>query len=105
MKTLFKSLFWLASMVCLGSAIGCAPMAASARDEIPMENLKNCRALCKSVDMKLGALVVVANYSGCVCEPKGDATQKKGSIAAAAGGSLVQMIARQKYQRLRRNGR
>ena len=68
--------------------------------DVPAERATECRSVCDQLGMKLGAMVVIMNTSGCVCEPKeadGHAQLAPGAAAAAAGATIVE--AQQQQQR------
>lgn len=57
---------------------------------VPLSQKTDCENICTRVGMKLGAFVVIASHTGCVCEPvstTGDRMQKGAS--AAAGGAMI----------------
>jgi hypothetical protein len=49
----------------------------------------DCADHCRTLDMRLTAVVVVANRGGCVCDPKDRPSASVGGGAAAAGGAVV----------------
>ncbi len=75
---------------------GCGAQQASARDELPMENVTQCQSLCSSVNMTLGAVVVVANQTGCVCEVSG--RSDAGGSSSVTGGAVVQVLKQRSEQ-------
>ncbi|MBU1218554.1 hypothetical protein KKF34_04025 [Myxococcota bacterium] len=57
---------------------------------VPVSQKTDCENICTRMGMKLGAFVVIANHTGCVCEPvstTGDRMQKGAS--AVAGGAMI----------------
>ena len=71
---------------------------------LPMERATECRQLCEQIDMKLGAVVIIMNSAGCVCEPKpaeGTGAAVSGG-ATAAGGALIRALANANTEESRR---
>ncbi|RKH58328.1 hypothetical protein D7V93_16885 [Corallococcus llansteffanensis] len=71
---------------------------------LPMERATECRSLCEQIDMKLGAVVIIMNSAGCVCEPKSaeGMSPAVSGAAAAAGGALIQANAEVNAEESRR---
>ena len=71
---------------------GCATAPATTKS-LPKKRADECRRHCKDLDMELGAVVIVINSAGCVCQPKRppNSTQpdQRGNAAAIAGGAAV----------------
>ena len=71
---------------------GCATAPATTKS-LPKERADECRRHCKTLDMELGAIVIVVNSAGCVCQPKrppnSSQPDQRGNAAAIAGGAAV----------------
>ncbi|WP_426750374.1 hypothetical protein [Myxococcus sp. Y35] len=70
---------------------GCT-VARPATLTVPKERAAECRTICTDLDMKLGAVVVIMNSAGCVCEPH-DAVETAGphgGSSSIAGGATIQ---------------
>jgi len=89
-------IFGAAALLMTISMSGCAAQQASNRDELPMENVTQCQSLCSSVNMTLGAVVVVANQTGCVCEVS--SRSEAGGSSSVTGGAVVQVLKQQSEQ-------
>src|SRR4051812_49250045 len=85
MKSAF---FCIASVLLLLS--GCETASATSRTT-PKERVTECEQVCDGVGMKLGALVVMMNSAGCVCEPKTaqGTSSINGGAGAASGGATI----------------
>ncbi len=59
-----------------------------------------CKSICTDLDMKLGAVVVIMNSAGCVCEPrdKAEETNLHGGTSSIAGGAVIQAVAEAQRQ-------
>ncbi len=81
-------------------AAGCATApAVSGAFRLDRESGQKCRAHCESLDMRLGAVVIVMNSTGCVCEPK---DLPRGAREGAAGtGAVAATIVLQQEQQQR----
>ena len=63
---------------------GCAARPVSGMTTIPRDTPASCSSICENLGLKLGAVVVIANEVGCVCQkPAADASA--GAAAVAAG--------------------
>jgi hypothetical protein len=89
MRTIGK---FIAGLVLLLFA-GCATAPATTVS-LPKKRADECRKHCKTLDMELGAVVIVMNSAGCVCEPKRPPAanaqpNQRGNAAAVAGGAAI----------------
>jgi hypothetical protein len=57
---------------------------------VPTDLGPECVKHCSSLDMRLSAVVIIMNHSGCVCEPK-DAAIRPAGASAAAGGAAIEV--------------
>lgn len=96
MKPMTNRIFGAMSLLTAIFFSGCGAVQASNRDELPMENVTQCQSLCSSVNMTLGAVVVVANQTGCVCEVSG--RSEAGGSSSATGGAVAQLLQQQAAQ-------
>lgn len=84
MTARMRTLRLLLSIAALSSA--CATNKAT-HLPLPKERATECRTHCDALEMKLAAVVVIANSVGCVCEPAGsEATSAAVTGAAAVSG-------------------
>ncbi|GHG92475.1 hypothetical protein [Comamonas sp. JC664] len=69
---------------------GCT-VARPATVDVPKERASQCRSICSDLDMRLGAVVVIMNSAGCVCEPRDEESTSKppSSSSAAIGGAAI----------------
>jgi hypothetical protein len=68
-------------------SIAACVTAPPTRFEVPKERASECAHICTGLDMQLGAVVVIANAAGCVCEPvrhEGGATAMRAGATAGA---------------------
>ena len=83
---------WIA-LTCLVLA-GCSTVQATSLP-LPRERADECRAHCAGLDMELGAVVIMMNHAGCVCEPRGRVAPQaavSAGAAAIAGAATVKAI-------------
>lgn len=79
-------------------SIGCTTMAPiGSFSKVPIEQKQTCSKVCSDLDMKLGAMVVISNMSGCVCEVKRKKSKRAGA-SAATGGAVAAILAAQQQQ-------
>ena len=69
---------------------------------LDIDNVNQCRDICSSVDMELGAVVVVMNNTGCVCEVA-QRTENAGA-STVAGGAVAQTVHQQQNAQNRQQG-
>lgn len=95
-----KTILSVAGLLLLLAA--CAPGQPTAAS-VPRERRTQCAVACRDIDMKLSAVVVMANQVGCVCEPdnKLQPAEETVSGASAAGGMVAILIAEQQQQTYR----
>lgn len=80
----------------LAGLSGCpAVVGTSALTTVPSDAGQTCEAHCDTIGMDLGAVAIMANNVGCVCQPK--ATQADASSAVSAGMVTI-MLQRQQQQ-------
>jgi len=65
-------------------AAACAARPVSGLTTIPKDTPASCSSICENMGLKLGAVVVIANEVGCVCQ-KSAAEGAAGAAAVAAG--------------------
>lgn len=97
MRTTLTVLFGL--MVCTG----CETLGASSFPT-PKTRVTECEKICTDVGMKLGALVVMMEHAGCVCEPLSAAAHAPNSSlggATAAGAAAISAVQAQRNQAAR----
>ena len=70
-------------------AAGCAAHPVSGLTTIPRDTPKDCESVCTNMGLKLGAVVVISDQIGCVCEKPG-ADHAVGASAAALGALIAQ---------------
>jgi hypothetical protein len=74
-------------------------------NKLPADTAAVCASHCGSLGMQLGAVVIVRDSTGCVCQPKGAAPSAGGGASAAVGGMLAVLdeeAARRQQQNHRR---
>jgi hypothetical protein len=84
-------------LVALPLAAGCATLAAS-NVPTPKERVTECVDICTGVGLKMAALVVIANRSGCVCEPMDAKTSAKNGTAGAAAAGQAAVVAQEQEE-------
>lgn len=67
---------------------GCAARPVSGLTTIPRDTPATCENVCGNMGLKLGAVVVVSNEIGCVCE-KGPSDHAAAGASAATLGVLI----------------
>ena len=83
-------------------SLGCVTHPAT-RLPLTRERADECVDHCKTLDMKLAAVVVIMSSTGCVCQPK-DApppTPAVSGAAAASGGAMIAAEAARQNSRTR----
>lgn len=80
-------------LLLLGIA-GCATTnpAVTPGVKLRSDTRPQCEAMCEQMDMRLGAVVVIRDSAGCVCEPD-EVASRNASAATAAGGMMLVSIA------------
>lgn len=74
--------------VLLVFAAGCATApAVSSYVKVRPDTRAECAARCQEIGMRLGAVVLILNSEGCVCEPESPTSGARG--AAAVAGAVV----------------
>ena len=75
------------------SLVGCKTQTMgpvnSDNTEVPRVQKNTCMNLCSNIDMQLGAMVIISNRAGCVCEVKPGTARKGGSASTAAGAAVA----------------
>lgn len=71
-------------------AVGCATTAPAVSKYVKLrpETRSECAARCEEMGMRLGAVVLIQDSAGCVCEPQ-DSSSSAAGAAAVAGGAAV----------------
>lgn len=74
-------------------AAGCTTVSpVGTLRSVEKDTAQQCEGHCQSIGMRLSAVVIIRNSTGCVCEPA-NAGRKIGRQGAAVGGAAaVQMI-------------
>ena len=57
-----------------------------------------CKKLCEDLDMRMSAVVIISNRTGCVCEPRESKTTQSGGAAAVTGGAVAVMLGAEEEQ-------
>lgn len=86
----------------LAATSGCVVRSAvtfTLRPEVATE----CAANCGALGMRLGAVVLVMDHAGCVCEPRTSSASAGGGAATVAGGATIEAIAQQQQRQQRHN--
>jgi len=64
--------------------------ARATRFDTPKERVAECEQICTDVGLRMSALVVIMNASGCVCErPGAPSASREGAAAATGGGAAI----------------
>jgi hypothetical protein len=82
----------LAFLGVLGLVAGCVQTTAPGVTRgvtLNPETLPGCAARCEELGMRLGAIVLIHNSAGCVCEPQGSASHAAGVSGVASGAAVV----------------
>ena len=58
-----------------------------------------CKKHCGDLDMRMSAVVIIANMTGCVCEPLESKTGQSGGASANTSGAVASLMAAQEQQR------
>jgi hypothetical protein len=72
--------------------------AVSGGYKLDREAGQKCRAHCEALDMRLAAVAIVMNSSGCVCEPKDRPAGASENAVTAGGAALDAMLQGQRAQ-------
>jgi hypothetical protein len=59
---------------------------------VPKDAGTRCVRHCESLEMRLAALVIISNSTGCVCEPRDSAPARTSARASAAVGGVIEII-------------
>ncbi len=97
-----RNTYLAAIVLAFSSLAGCAVQPAANRNSLDIDNVNQCRDICSSVDMELGAVVVVMNNTGCVCEVA-QRTENAGA-STVAGGAVAQTVLQQQNAQNRQQG-
>jgi len=85
------------SPLCL-SLFGCpATVGTSGMVSVPPDAGRTCETYCEDLGMDLGAVAIMANVVGCICEPKGGGSAT-GSASTAAGMASIMLQQKQQQQ-------
>jgi hypothetical protein len=87
-----RSLVAVALMISLA---GCA-ISKAAQTTVSKDLAADCNKHCASLDMRLTAVVIVANQGGCVCEPTSSPASNTSRAGATAGGGAFAAIEQMK---------
>ena len=71
------------------------PVTTSLRKEAGAD----CVSYCSQLSMDMSAVVIIANMTGCVCQPRNARADSSGGAAAASGGAVAAVLAAQQQQR------
>lgn len=93
MRQVIISLVLLSGIALLVSAC----VAPPATYTVPRSTTSDCREHCSKLGLKLGAVVIVSNMAGCVCETRQSMSSTSGG--ATNGGAVAIMRAKQRRQR------
>jgi hypothetical protein len=65
--------------------------APPTRFDVPKDTPAQCSQVCTAMGLKMSAVVIIMNASGCVCEPAGEGMSPsvRRGAAAVAGGAAV----------------
>ncbi|MFL5321761.1 MAG: hypothetical protein ACJ790_19010 [Myxococcaceae bacterium] len=69
----------------------------------PKERVTECQQLCTDLGLRMSAVVVIMNSSGCVCEPPGTNGNEGKASAAAVGGAVIAATAQAHQQQQQRS--
>lgn len=88
--------------VLLVFAAGCATTAPAVSSYVKVrpDTRAECAARCQEIGMRLGAVVLILNSEGCVCEPESSTSGARG--AAAVAGAVVVRAQQEAQERARR---
>jgi hypothetical protein len=92
-----RNTYLAAIVLAFSSMAGCAVQPAANRNSLDIDNVNQCRDICSSVDMELGAVVVVMNSTGCVCEVA-KRSENAGASTVAGAGVVHAVLEQQKAQ-------
>lgn len=84
-----RSLVAVALMI---SLTGCVSITKAAQVTVSKDLAADCAKHCAILDMRLTAVVVVANQGGCVCEPTSGSASDTSRAGATAGGGAFAAI-------------
>ena len=87
----------LAIALLLGSA--CTTTAPVKGVTLERDTGAQCTRHCGDLDMRMSAVVIIANLTGCVCEPREIKTGQSGGASANSGGAVAMLMAAQEQQR------
>ncbi|MGH1343518.1 MAG: hypothetical protein ACRBN8_18300 [Nannocystales bacterium] len=80
----------------LAGLTGCpAVVGTSGLTTVPPDAGKTCTTHCNTIGMDLGAVAIMANNVGCVCQPR---TTQADASAAVSAGMVTIMIQRQQEE-------
>ncbi len=82
------------------SLCGCmAAVGTSGAISIPKDAQRQCRSHCESIGMGLGAVAIMANNVGCVCQGNASESLDAASITAGMATIAMQEAEQQQQQR------
>ena len=72
---------------------------------VPPTAAATCQAQCRSMTLELGAVVVMANNVGCVCQPKSSPTTSQSSAAVTGGMAALTQLQQQKNRQVQQGAK
>ncbi len=86
-----NSAAWKTSLCCLAfasSLMACAVQSAATKEVRPIIR-QECENHCKTLDMELGAVVLMMEHAGCVCSPRAQRPVASQSGGASLAGNVT----------------
>jgi len=95
----------VAIVVALAAASGCTTIpAVGSTVTLDPNTASQCRAHCQTLGMDLGAVVIIRNSTGCVCQPAGKPVAEAGASAVSGGAAIQAMDEEQTARQHHGNG-
>ena len=87
------------SVVSLTLFSGCfAAIGTSGPVRVPPESAHVCKGHCATIGLELGAVAIMANNVGCICQPKNEIASQSASTAAGMATIMLQEQQRRESQ-------
>ena len=84
----------LVLLAVLPLAVACSSVqpAVTPHTTVPPNTAEQCSNVCGEMGLVMSAVVIVANQTGCVCEPRAGGSPRAGGASASAAGTVMAML-------------
>lgn len=85
-------------LACAALALFACETAKPVSYSLRKEAGADCVSYCGQLSMDMSAVVIIANMTGCVCQPRNARADASGGASAASGGAVAAVLAAQQQQ-------